>query len=190
MNQSNWGITESEARELYKNHGGKVVCKSNDSGPPTVGKLLHFNKKHANVQCGTFIRRYRLSDLRIPTDLFDKVTSAAALPAPPAVASIPKDCPLPPEYKPTKATPIVHPVGSESSQGLRGNILLVAAKLENNAAILRKMREDFQTIERDYVAMKALRDEEKAKLDRGEADHAAIKKMLDQAVAQLLTAEA
>lgn len=105
---------------------------------------------------------------------------------------------MPPEFAPRPTTHKIGlagaapaaPVASGKivSDNEYGNkIILVAAKIEQNAVIIRDMRESFAKVEADYVAMKALRDEEFAKLDKAEKDFGELRSMLNQATAALLT---
>jgi hypothetical protein len=168
MNNSSWGVLPSQLDDIARNYEGRIVVQLDDKGPPSRATLIQHNHKRATVRINTTVHRVSLNRIKPPADYkFILETN------------------MPPEAapRPNKAINL----GESSMPELGEQILYVAARLQNNAKILAEKREAFEPIEKDYVAMKQLRDEAKAELEKIEKEAREIKAMLDTASARLLS---
>ena len=93
MSSTPWGITEQTARILYLQYGGRVMLNNanRDGGPPSLSKIIQYNKKRATIRVGTRTLRVQLSELKPPADYIEPAKQIA------------QEQTMPPEIAPRKA---------------------------------------------------------------------------------------
>ena len=177
---SQWGIDERVAGVLCQDHERRVLVNNRDGGPPSLGKIIQYNKKRATVTLGTRMVRVQMRDLKPPPDY-----------VPPMVHEEPK---MPPDTAPRKATPIVYtppklpappPAAATQDETVRGDLLVIAAQMAGFDERIRLAREALAAAERDYAAAKELRDEEAARLERVQGEYGRMREALMAAADKL-----
>ena len=178
MSSTPWGITEQTARILYLQYGGRVMLNNanRDGGPPSLSKIIQYNKKRATIRVGTRTLRVQLSELKPPSDYIEPAKQIA------------QEQTMPPEIAPRKATPVVftppkpNQVSAQTAHAqeetVRGDLLVIAAQLSGFGAKIQAARDALAAAEAEYKAAKELRDEEAANLEKVQGEFARMKSAL------------
>lgn len=199
MNTSNsYGITYAQAADIFKHYGGHIRAKR-ESGLCSVGKLHSFNKRHAWViLAGGKIEKFSLSELKPPATYNQNHVAepdAPSKPAPVIPSPPPKEpAPMPPNFAPRPASVIVPvsnpPAAPTLGAAMGSNIVVIAAQLEAKARAIQAKRDDFASIEREYLAAKAIRDSYAGDVEKLEREYRETATALKDATAALLAVPA